>query len=94
MVYNNTVDTNNDLHLYYCHLVAFDLRWSIIAGICACHWMDNTLLWHSTDTTMDADRNVEEPEIAVFTGINAKRKSSYTTRPVMRKFYAKYFMKT
>lgn len=81
LVYNDAVDTNIDLHLHHGHFVAFDLRWSIIAGICARHRMDDTLHWRFADTAMDADRNVEELEITVFTGIKeAKKKSSYITK--------------
>lgn len=74
LVYSDTIDTNIDLHLYCGHFVTFDLRWSIIAGICTRHRMDDTLLWCFSNTVMDADRDVEELGIAVLTGINAKRK--------------------
>lgn len=80
LVYSDAVDTNNDFHLYCGHLVAFDLWWNIIAGIRARHRMDDTLCWCPSDTAVDADRSVEELEIVVWTGIDAKIKSSYITR--------------
>jgi len=80
LVYNDAVDTDNNLHLYCGYLVAFDLRWNIVPWICACHWFDDTLHWCSSNTAVDVDRNVEESQTVVQTGITAKRKSRYEIR--------------
>lgn len=94
LVYSDAIDTNNNLHLYRGHLVAFDLRWNIVAGIRARHWMDDTLHRCSSDTAVDGDRDVEESGTAVHTGIAAKRKSRYKTCVTSKFFYVENFMET
>lgn len=73
LVYSDAVDTNNDFHLYRGHFVAFNLRWDIVAGKCTRRRMDDTLHRGSSDTSVDADRDVEELGTAVHTGIDAKK---------------------
>lgn len=85
LVYSDAIDTNYDFHLYCGHFVAFDLWWNIIAGIRACHRMDNIVLRCSSNTAVDADRNVEELGIVVWTGIDENE---------VKLHYTKYFMKT
>lgn len=92
LVYNDTVDINNDLHLYRGHFIAFDLRWNIVAGKCARRRMDDTLHRCSSDSFVDADRDVEISGTAVHTGTDAKK--SQVTRRITDKFCVKHFMKT
>jgi hypothetical protein len=89
LVYSDTINTNDNFHLYRGHLVTFDLWWNIVAEIRARYRMDNTLHRCSSNTAVDVDRDIEESGTAIPTGI--AKKSSYITR---NKFYVKNFMKT
>jgi len=77
LVYSDAVYIDNNLHLYHSHLNAFDLWWNIVTWIRACYWMDNTQHWCCSNTVMDADCDVKESKIAIYTGITSKRKSHY-----------------
>lgn len=77
LVYSYAIDFNSDLYLYSSYFVAFNLWWKIIAGICTCRRMDDTLHRCSSDTAMDADCDGEESKIAARAGksIYAKKEN-------------------